>query len=118
MFTQIGSERRKKEKKRGKKRQYDTDTKVTNFIEKNQMDAMIDKFAKKTFFVTNFCPWMYSCTSLDFPLGFLVPLKVYISPYQPLLKQYFSLTSMKLCYSTAIIFVFLLIDFLPHFQTP
>ena len=56
MFTQIGSERRKKEKKRGKKRQYDTDTKVTNFIEKNQMDAMIDKFAKKTFFVTNFCP--------------------------------------------------------------
>ena len=48
MFTQIGSERRKKEKKRGKKRQYDTDTKVTNFIEKNQMDAMIDKFAKKS----------------------------------------------------------------------
>ena len=80
------------------------------------MDAMIDKFAKKTFFVTNFCPWMYSCTSLDFPLGFLVPLKVCISPYQPLLKQYFSLTSIKLCYSTAIIFVFLLID--PNFQTP
>ena len=49
----------KRKRKKKKKRQYDTDTKVTNFIEKNQMDAMIDKFAKKNllchkFFVHGF----------------------------------------------------------------
>ena len=58
-------ERKKKKETNEKKRQYDTDTKVTNFIEKNQMDAMIDKFAKKAFFVTNFCPWMYTIFTIE-----------------------------------------------------
>ena len=29
----------------------------------------------KIFFMTNFHPWVQGCTSLDFPLGFLSPLK-------------------------------------------